>query len=83
MSKFASFFFCETYIIFMLLYIYHFFILEYLTDMCLLCADVGPAQPMDYARNRHRPRLGAAPAATGGPAAVGELPTSEAERVLR
>jgi hypothetical protein len=46
MGKFASFFFfffCETYVIFMLFFfIYIFFIPEYLTDMCLLCADVGP-----------------------------------------
>jgi hypothetical protein len=67
MGKFASFFFCETYIIFMLFYIYHFFIPEYLIDMCLLCVDVGPVRPTDYARNRHCPRPGAAPAAAGGP----------------
>jgi hypothetical protein len=85
MGKFAFFFFfCETYVIFMLFfYIYHFFVPEYLTDMCLLCADVGPVRPVDYARNRHRPRPGAAPAAAGGPTTAGELPAGEAERVLR
>jgi hypothetical protein len=68
----------------MLFFIYIiFFIPEYLTDMCLLCADVGPVRPTDYARNRRRPRPGAAPAAAGGPAAAGELPAGEAERVLR
>ena len=75
MGKIASFFFCETYVIFMLfyiyiyiyIYIYHFFIPEYLTDMCLLCVDVGPMQPTDYARNRRRPWPGAAPAIAGEP----------------
>jgi hypothetical protein len=68
----------------MLFFIYIiFFIPEYLIDMCLLCADVGPVQPVDYARNKSRPRLGAAPAIAGGPTAVGELPAGEAERVLR
>jgi hypothetical protein len=71
---------CNFYVVF---YIYHFFIPEHLTDMCLLCADVGPVRPVDYARNRRRPRPGAAPAAAGGPTAVGELPAGEAERVLR
>jgi hypothetical protein len=51
--------------------------------MCLLCADVGPVRPADYARNRRRPRPGVAPTAAGGPAAAGELPAGEAERVLR
>jgi hypothetical protein len=51
--------------------------------MCLLCADVGLVRPVDYARNRHHPRLGAAPAAAGGPAAAGDLLAGEAERVLR
>jgi hypothetical protein len=54
-----------------------------LTNICLLCANVGPMQPVNYARNRRRPRLGAAPVAAGGPAAVGELLAREAERVLR
>jgi hypothetical protein len=65
-----------------LLYII-FFIPEYLTDMCLLCADVGPVRPADYARNMRHPQPGAAPAAVGGPVAAGELPAGEAERVLR
>jgi hypothetical protein len=51
--------------------------------MCLLCEDVGPVRPADYARNMHRPRLGAAPAAAGGLAAAGEIPAGEAKRVLR
>jgi hypothetical protein len=48
-----------------------------------LCADVGLVRPIDYARNRCRPRPGAAPAATGGPTVAGYLPAREAERVLR
>jgi hypothetical protein len=56
---------------------------EYLTDMCSLCADVGPVQPVDYARNMRRPRPGATPAAAGGPAVEGDLLVGEAERVLR
>ena len=51
--------------------------------MCLLCVDVGLVRPAYYARNRRHPRLGAAPATTGGPAAAGEIPSGEAERVLR
>jgi hypothetical protein len=51
--------------------------------MCLLCADVEPVRPVNYARNRHLPRPGAAPVATGGPTAAGELPVGLAERVLR
>jgi hypothetical protein len=51
--------------------------------MCLLCADVGPVRPVDYARNMRRPRPGAAPATAGGPTVAGELPAGEAERVLR
>jgi hypothetical protein len=65
-----------------LLYII-FFIPEYLTDMCLLCADVGPVRPADYARNRRRPRLGAAPATAGGSVGARDLPAGDAERVLR
>jgi hypothetical protein len=64
-------------------YIYHFFIPENLTDMCLLCADVGPVRPADYVRNRRCPQLGVAPTATGGPAIAEELLDGEAERVLR
>jgi hypothetical protein len=51
--------------------------------MHLLCADVGPVQPVDYARNMNRPRPGTAPVAAGGPTAVGDLPVGETERVLR
>ena len=65
-----------------LLYII-FFIPEYLTDMCLLCADVGPVRPADYARNRRRPQLGAAPATTRGLVGARDLPAGDAERVLR
>jgi hypothetical protein len=64
-------------------YISFFFIPEYLTNMCLLCEDVGPVRPTDYVRNKRRPRPGVAPAATGGPTTVGELPVGEVERVLR
>jgi hypothetical protein len=52
----------------------------------LLHADVGPVRPAEYARNRHRPWLEVvvAAAATAGGAEVAEnLPTGEAERVLR
>jgi hypothetical protein len=35
--------------------------------MCLLCADVGPMRPTDYARNMRRPWPEAAPATAGGP----------------
>jgi hypothetical protein len=56
---------------------------EYLTDMCSLCADVGPVRPADYARNMYCPCLGVAPAAIGGLAVAGDLPAGEVERVLR
>jgi hypothetical protein len=49
----------------------------------LLYADVGPVRPADYAQNRHRPWPEAAAATTGGAAVAGNLPTGEAERVLR
>jgi hypothetical protein len=52
-------------------------------DMCSFCADVGPVQSVDYARNRRHPQLGASPAAVGGPVVAGDLPSGEAERVLR
>jgi hypothetical protein len=71
---------CNFYVVFV---IYHFFIPKYLTDMCLLCAYVGPVRPADYARNMHCPRPGVTPVAAGGPAATGDLPAGEAERVLR
>jgi hypothetical protein len=48
-----------------------------------ICADVGPVRPVDYVRNRRRPRPRATPATAGGLAVAGELPASEAERVLR
>jgi hypothetical protein len=64
-------------------FIYHFFIPEYLTDMCLLCADVGLVKLADYARNMCRPWPRAAPATAGGPTTTGEIPFGEAERVLR
>jgi hypothetical protein len=78
------FFFCETYVIFMMFFIYIiFFIPEYLTDMCLLCVDVGPVKPVDYVRNRCHPWPGAAPTPARGPTTTGELPTDEAEKVFR
>jgi hypothetical protein len=49
----------------------------------LLYADVGPVRPVDYAQNRHRPRLEAAADAAGVAAVVGNLLAGEAERVLR
>ena len=52
-------------------------------DMCSLCADVGPVRPADYVRNRRRPRPRVAPAAARGPVVAGDIPTGEAERVLR
>jgi hypothetical protein len=56
---------------------------EYLTDKRLLHADVGPVQPINYARNRRHPRPEAAAAAAGGAAVAGNLPAGEAKRVLR
>ena len=49
----------------------------------LMHADVGPMQPADYARNRHRPWPEAAVVVAGGAAVAGNLPAGEAERVLR
>jgi hypothetical protein len=67
-----------------LLYISFFLVIpEYLTDMCLLCADVGSMQPTKYARNKHHSHPGAAPAAARGPVVARDLPVKEAERVLR
>jgi hypothetical protein len=66
-----------------LLYISFFYMPEYLTDIRLLHADVGPVRPADFAWNRRRPRPEAAAAAAGGPAVAGNLPAGEAERVLR
>jgi hypothetical protein len=56
---------------------------EYLTDIHLLHADVGPVRPTDYGWNRRCPWLGAAVAAIGGLAVIGDLPAGEVERVLR
>ena len=56
---------------------------EYLMGKFLFHADVGPVRPIDYARNRCRPRPEAAAAVAGGVAIAGNLPTGEAERVLR
>jgi hypothetical protein len=68
----------------MLFFIYIiFFIPEHLTDICLICADVEPVRPLDYARNRRHPQPRAASVAAGGPTTTGELPVGEAERVLR
>jgi hypothetical protein len=44
---------------------------EYLTDIHLLHADVGLVWPVDYARNMHRPQLGAATATARGPTIAG------------
>jgi hypothetical protein len=68
------FYFCETYVIFML---------EYLTDMCLFHADVEPVQSVDNAKNRSCPWPGATPTTVGGPTTGEDLPAKEAERVLR
>jgi hypothetical protein len=77
--------FFVVYVIFMLFcYIYHFFtMLEFLTDMCSLCVDVGPVRPADYARNKCCPQLWAAPTTVGGPTIEGDLPAGDVERVLR
>jgi hypothetical protein len=48
-----------------------------------LHADVGPVQPVDYAWNKHHPWPEATATATGGAAVARNLPTGEAERVLR
>jgi hypothetical protein len=57
--------------------------LEYLTDIRLLHAYVGPVQPTDYARNMHHPRPEATAIAATGPSIAGNIPVGEAERVLR
>jgi hypothetical protein len=56
---------------------------EYLTNKHLLHADMGPVRPADYAWNRRRPWLEAVATAAGGAAVAGNLPSREAERVLR
>jgi hypothetical protein len=66
------------------LYVSFFCIPKCLTCMSLLCADVGPVRPMDFSRNRQRPRLEVGVVgviglvgAAGGPLAC------EVERLLR
>jgi hypothetical protein len=56
---------------------------EYLTDICLLHADVGPVRPAYYAWNKCHPWPEAVAAAAGGPTVAGNLPAGETERVLR
>jgi hypothetical protein len=56
---------------------------EYLTDIRLFHADVGPMRPVDYARNRCHPRPRAATATVEGLVVSGDLPVGEAKRVLR
>jgi hypothetical protein len=56
---------------------------EYLTGIRLLHAYVGPVRPADYARNKHRPQPEVVATTVGGVAVAGNLPTGEAERVLR
>jgi hypothetical protein len=43
-----------------------------------LHADVGPMQPVDYARNRHRPWPVAVASTAGGAVVAGNLPVGEA-----
>jgi hypothetical protein len=50
---------------------------------CVLCVDVGPMQPADFAQNRSRPRPEAAASAARGVAVAGNPPAGEAERALR
>jgi hypothetical protein len=56
---------------------------EYLTDIRLLHANVGPVRPVDFAQNRRCPRLEAVAAAAEGSVVAGNLPSGKAERVLR
>jgi hypothetical protein len=51
--------------------------------MCMLCADVGPVCPVDFARTRRRPRPKVAPATASGLEAIGGPLVDEAERFLR
>jgi hypothetical protein len=51
--------------------------------MYLLCIDVGPVRPTDFARTRQRPRPEEVLATTGRPTAAGGPLVEEAERVLR
>jgi hypothetical protein len=65
------------------LYISFLYVPKYLTTMYLLCTDVGPVCPAEFARMRWHPRLEGAPTAVVGLAVeVGEPPAREAERVL-
>jgi hypothetical protein len=56
---------------------------DYLTDIRLLHADVGPVQPADYAQNRCHPRPEATAVAVEGPIVAGNLPSGATDRVLR
>ena len=49
----------------------------------VLHADVGPVRPVNFARNRSRPRLEATAATARGAAVAGNPPAGEAERALR
>jgi hypothetical protein len=49
----------------------------------VLRTDVGPVQPADFARNRHRPWPEPAAATARGAAVAGNLPAGEVERALR
>jgi hypothetical protein len=49
----------------------------------VLCADVGPVWPADFARNRRCPWPEAAAVTARGAAVAGNLPAEEAERALR
>jgi hypothetical protein len=52
--------------------------------VCLLCTDMGPVCPTDFARTRRHPRLEVGAArATRPTGAVGGPQPGEAERVLR
>jgi hypothetical protein len=65
-------------------YIYHFFYTpEYMENLCQLCAYVRPGRPVDFVRNRRRPRPEAAPIADGRRVAAAGPPSNEAERFLR
>ena len=66
-----------------LLYISFFYMPEYLKDIRLLHADVGPVRPIDFAWNRRRPRPESTVATARGPIVEGNLIAGEDERVLR
>jgi hypothetical protein len=48
----------------------------------VLCADVGPMRPTDFARNRHCPWPEVVATATRGATVEGNRPVGEAERAL-